>query len=127
MDNWRYVVYTVCAAVIVVCAASLAKAQDRPWRAIPQHMQQVDRTLTLAPGALVASSATVARHVEAVRLACSATCFAMVSASNGSTMANFISGAYIPANASVIWRASGGEYVIGIGPAGTLYIQELTR
>lgn len=105
-----------------------AKA-DETYRPVQGYDQQVDRTISLTDGVFTASSATTARHIEAVRLSCSAACWIAVSASNGASMANFISGSHLPANGEITYRTNGGDYVIGIGDGGavTVYVQELTR
>lgn len=92
---------------------------------------RIQQTMVLNAATLTATSATTKKYINAVRLSCSSTCFVAVSASNGASMANFISGAILGGErtaTSTVYRSTGGDYVIGIAEGTAIvYIQELTR
>ena len=136
----RLLTISLAIAVGTLAAWSLnAKAQDlgegllrpmEPGAYKAAGGPRIATVLALTKGVLTATSVTTERHITAVRLSCSASCFVAVSASNGASMINFISGGLLSTvGDSIVYRSHGGDYVIGYsdGDGGSVYIQELTR
>lgn len=125
------------ALAMAVGAVLPATAQDvyRPLYNQPTgySFNAVTGALSFNTSSLTALGATLPPFVEAVRLTCSASCFAALSATTGEAntteIIHNISGSFLPANTPVTYLTTGSEYVIviGSGSSGTLYIQALTR
>lgn len=89
--------------------------------------------LSFTLGVAIATGASTSRFIEAVRLMCSAACYVGMAATSheASIVArvNAASGLVLAANVPEYFLASGGDYIIVIGLAGsgTLFIRTMTR